>query len=320
VRERIDISTDRMEVHLCRLGPEVGPPALLVPGLGASPLIFELQPDRPLTELLRAGGRTPWAVDFHVNWRRRGQDSSALVGAVEDAIVELAALTGHPIERTVGIGHSLGGMLLLALACDGVPFEKLVMLGTGLDLREGASNLTRAIGLAPIGRAMQLLRPRATGVPIRGVARLTAPLSGRRIASPFERDQFFPGTTDGAVIRHFVREAVRDLSIPLLMDLAALFTEGGLHLGTDAPLKEAVRSLDLPVLFVAARQDKQMPLAAVRDAADRVPGARLIEVGIDERGRGYGHVDLLSGRDAAEEVLLPVVAFLDAQDRVREAS
>ena len=320
VQERIDISTDRLEVHLCRLGPEVGPPVLLVPGLGASPRVFQLQPDTPLTDLLRQRGRTPWAVDFHVRWRRRGQDSSALTGALEDAILELADRTGHSPRWMEGIGHSLGGMLLLSLACEGVPFRRLVMLGTGLDLSGSASHLRRVLGLLPFARGMQALRPRATGIPIRTVTRLASPLCGRVVSTPMERDQFHPGTTDGEVVRRFLRDAVRDLSIPLLMDLSELFTETGLTLGSGAPIKEAVRQLDLPVLFVAGRQDRQMPLDAVRDAAGRVPGARLIEVGQNTAGRGYGHLDLLCGRRAAHEVLLPVVDFLDEHRSMATAS
>ncbi len=311
MQERIDISTDRLEVHLCRLGPEVGPPVLLVPGLGASPLVFELQPQIPLTDLLRERGRTPWSVDFHVRWRRRGQDGSALVGALEDAILELAELTGHSPRWMEGVGHSLGGMLLLALACAGVPFSRLALLGTGLDLSGSASHLRRALGLLPLGRGLQLLRPRARGIPIRRVTRLAAPLCGRAVATPMERDQFAPGSTEGPVIRRFLRDAVRDLSIPLLMDLSALFTEPGLRFGAGPAVKEAVRGLELPVLFVAGRQDRQMPLRSVRDAAARLPGARLVEVGEDGRGRGYGHLDLLCGRRASDEVLLPVVDFLD---------
>ena len=320
MQERIDISTERLEVHLCRLGPEVGPPVLLVPGLGVSPLIFGLQPDRPLTALLRERGRTPWSVDFHVRWRRGGQDSSALLGALEDAILELADLTGHSPRWMEGIGHSLGGMLLLSLACEGVPLARLVMLGTGLDLSGSASHLRRVMSLLPLARGLQALRPRARGIPIRTVTRLAAPLCGRSVGTPMERDQFHPGSTDGAVVRRFLKDAVRDLSIPLLMDLSALFTERGLRLGSGPPLKEAVRALDLPVLFVAGRQDRQMPLRAVRDAADRVPGARLIEVGRDEPGRGYGHLDLLCSRRATDEVLLPVVDFLDEAGRLPAAS
>ena len=75
--------------------------------------------------------------------------------------------------------------------------------------------------------------------------------------------------------------------------------------------KEQVRHLDVPVMLVAGRQDRQCPVDSVRDAADRIPGSLLLEVGTAEPGLGYGHMDLLLGQRAATEVFPAILKFLE---------
>jgi pimeloyl-ACP methyl ester carboxylesterase len=309
VRDSIEVHSERVDVHLRRLGPVVGPPVLLVPGLGAAPEIFSMHPDRPLTTMLSEAGRTPWGIDFQMSWRRGSQDAGSLVHALEVALAELRREHDCLTEEVDAIGHSLGAMLLLAMAVDGATFRSLVVMASGVDFRQGSSTLRGVTKLVPIGRLLARLGPGRRGIPVEGLARHTARIYGRRVRLSFELDQFHPGTTDGAVIRRFMATAVRDLSIPLLLELATLFTERGLHLGAvDRPLREAVRDLALPVLVIAGRQDRTCPVEASIDVAHRIPGAELILLG--DEGPGYGHLDLLSGHQAPAEVLRPVVDFI----------
>lgn len=311
-REEIHVQGPQVDVHLVRAAPICGEPVVLVPGLGARPLAFELPEGRSLTAALHRAGRTPWLVDFDVHWRSSGQDATALLHALEVALAELRRHTGWGLHHVDAIGHSLGGILLLALAADGVPLRRLVTLASGLDYRLGRSPLPRALSLSPKGIGPLRIGARRGGLPVRRLASLAAPIMGRGLSLPIQRDQFHPGSTEGAVIRRMMREGVRDMPLALLLDLADLFTEGGLHLGrTDQPLKQAVSELTQPVLMVAARQDTQCPLASVRDAAARVPGARLLEVGGQGApGEGYGHVDLMTATRAPEQVFAPLLAFL----------
>jgi pimeloyl-ACP methyl ester carboxylesterase len=308
----LHVRNDALDVHLHRLGPQTDRDALLVPGLGASPHAFGARPGRSLVTDLRGAGFTPWTVDFQVTWRGRDQRADTLLHALEVAVAELERRPDGPRTPIVAIGHSLGGMLLLALAAEGVALSHLVTLGAGLDFRLGRSPLPRLLSLAPKGLPPVPLRLQRGGVPLRRLARVGAPLFGRGARLPVERDQFHPGATEGAVVRAVIREGVRDLPLPLLLELAALFTERGLHVGRrDLPLKEAVAAITVPTLLVGAVQDRQCPIAAVRDTARRIPGARLVEVGgSDARGEGYGHVDLMTARRAPEDVFDPVLAFV----------
>lgn len=308
----LHVRNDAVDVHLHRHGPQTQRDVVLVPGLGASPHAFLSRPGRSLASDLRGAGFTPWTVDFQVSWRGRDQRAETLLHGLEVAVAELERRPDGPRTPIAAIGHSLGGMLLLALAAEGVALSHLVTLGAGLDFRLGRSPLPRLLSLAPKGLPPLPLRVRRGGLPLRRLARAGAPLFGRGARLPVERDQFHPGATDGAVVRGVIRDGVRDMPLPLLLDLAALFTERGLHVGRrDLALKEAVGAIAVPTLLVGAVQDRQCPIAAVRDTARRIPGARLLEVGASgARGGGYGHVDLMTARRAPTDVFDPVLAFL----------
>lgn len=308
----LHVRNDSVDVHLHRHGPQTERDVVLVPGLGASPHAFLARPGRSLASDLRGAGFTPWTVDFQVTWRGRDQRAESLLHGLEIAVSELGRRPGGPRTPIAAVGHSLGGMLLLALAAGGGALARLVTLGAGLDFRLGRSPLPRLLSLAPKGLPPVPLRLRRGGLPLRRLARVGAPFFGRGARLPVERDQFHPGTTAGRVVRDVIRDGVRDMPLPLLLDLASLFTERGLHVGRrDVALKEAVGAIDVPTLLVGAVQDRQCPIAAVRDTARRIPGARLIEVGdSDAPGEGYGHLDLMTARGAPGDVFDPVLAFL----------
>lgn len=254
-----------------------------------------------------------------MGWLRPGQCGSSLLDALSRALDELGRVTGHP--RPLAAGHSLGGILLLALAAEGQPLQAVLTLGTGLDHRQGHADLKHVFRFVRLrgrirGRSLPLV-----GFPVERPARLLAPAFGRGLDLPLELDQFHPGSTDGAVVRRFFREGVADLPVPLLLDLAGLFHARGLFLGDhDAPLKERVRALRLPLMLVAGRQDRQCPLGSVHDTWARVPGAQLLEVGEAAHGRGYGHMDLLLGERAPDEVFAPCCRFLAEAAGLAEAA
>lgn len=308
-----------VQVQVEQVGPTRGAPVLLVPGLAASPLPFVTHGQRSLATSLQGAGRTPWTADFAVSWRGRDQGATALLLGLEQAVAELSRHTGAPVHEIDAVGHSLGGILLLGLLADGLPLRRVVTLASGLDYSLGPSPLPRLLSLAPKGtRPLRLPLP-GGGLPTRSLARLGAPLFGRGLGLPVERDQFHPGTSDTATIRAVLSGGVRDLPWPLLFDLAELFTAEGLHLGVGGyPLRAAVSRIDQPVLLVGAQEDRQCPIESVRDAAARIPRGSLLELGAaTPAATGYGHLDLLCGRRAPEHVFDPLVAFLcDPADRL----
>jgi len=304
--DRIAISNPVLDLHLERQGADRGRPVVLVPGLGATARMFSLHHRRSLVETLQTAGHTPWTVRFGIHWRQRGQCATTLMTALQKGLASLAERGQVPDA----VGHSLGGMLLMGLCARGAPIRRLVTLGSAVDFRGGHPGLHHAVRLAAVaGRTGGLSA--AAGLPLRRASGLMAMLSGGRFEAPFVAGQFFPGTTDGATIRSFLREATTDLPIPLLLDLAGLFTPNGLRLD-GVPLRDAVRTMTRPLLLVLGEEDRQCPAASVRRTAERVSGAHVLAVGGSRRrGKGYGHVDLITGQDAPERVFEPLLAFLE---------
>lgn len=317
--EEIRVQGVDLDLVLRPLGPPSSSAVLLVPGLGATPLSFTLHERRSLAQALAAAGHQPWTADFQLHWRRPRQDAGALLRALELGLAELARATRQDPSAITAIGHSLGGILLFALAAREARLRRFAALASGLDYRLGRAPLPRAVSLAPKGLGPLAHGPlkdglaRLGGLPARRLAQAAAPLWGRGFELPFERDQFHPGCTPGPIRRRMMEEGVRDVPLALLLDLAGLFSRQGFALGDEGrPLREVVGRIAGRALLVAAVQDRQCPLASVRDAAARIPGARLLEVGAT--GTGFGHVDLLTGSEAPERVFAPVIRFLEERD------
>jgi len=284
-----------------------------VPGLSAGPLGFSLAGQRSLAGCLLAAGRSPWLLDIQYSaWKRQAQDFDCALACLRSAVEFLEQRGECEAGKLDGIGHSLGGLLLLALAAGGTPLRSVATLASALDYRHGRSSWAPVRSLAALGRALQPRAPRGlTGLPVELLGSLAAPLFGRRLPLPFEHLNFHPGSTDGPAIRKVVALGMRDLPLSLLLSLSGLLDDGGLIFGSPpAPLHERVAQLEIPVLLVAGLQDLQCSPEAVRAARDAIPGAQLLEVGAEEAGQGFGHYDLLTGRRASEAVFGPLARWL----------
>lgn len=300
---------------LRRYGPAASglPPILLVPGLSAGPFGFTVGGERSLVGVLSAAGRTVWTMDLgYSTGSRTRQDFSAVVESVRRAIEVLDRRAHGGADWALdAVGHSLGGHLLLAAAADGAPVRKLVTVATALDYRKGGSAWAALAPAARLGKLEPNRRAPGGGIPVELLSSLAWPLFGRAVPMPFQENNFHRGSTDGATIRAVIARSMRDLPLPLIASLAGLVLPEGLTWGDpERSLTEDAATLDLPVLLVAGRQDRQCPVDAVRHAADVLPNARLLEVGEDRVGDGFGHYDVVTGRGATQSVFRPVLEFL----------
>ncbi|MCP4872693.1 MAG: alpha/beta hydrolase [Proteobacteria bacterium] len=286
---------------------------LLVPGLSAGPFGFTVGGERSLVGALAAAGRSVWTVDlgYSVNSPTR-QDFSAVVESVRRAIdvLDRRAEAGNDWAPDA-VGHSLGGHVMLALTAVGAPIRRLATIATALDYRKGGSAWTALSAPARLGKLEARRRSARGGIPVELLSTLTWPLFGRAVPMPFQENNFHRGATDGPRIREVVARSMRDIPLPLLASLAGLVLPEGLTWGDPKrSLTDAVADIEVPVLVVGGRQDRQCPVEAVRHAAATIPGARLLEVGEDRTGLGFGHYDVVTGTRAPEQVFGPVVDFL----------
>jgi len=283
------------DVRMTFRGPEDGPQVLLVPGLGATRRIFEINDRQTLPDLLLERGFRVLAVEFRTHWRDRHQSLASLMEVLHAATADLG-----PLDL---VGHSLGGMLALGLAAEGLPIQRIVTMGSGLDYRGGPSTFAPALGLIPFARRAGLTR----GLPVKRAARTLAALGGGPTLLG-RRDQFHPGNTSLHSQRRAYGEAIGDIPLPLLLDLGGLFSDPGLLLPDGRSLRDASAQLPQPVLAIGGRHDRQCPVAAVEHLADLVPDGRALIVGDD--AVGYGHIDMLTAAHAVHAVFATAADFL----------
>ena len=311
--EEIQLATPTVDLRLVCAGRAHGPPVLLVPGLAAGPMPFVVHPSRSLAETLERHGLQPWTVEFEFAWRRGGPGVSCLVSALDAALEALCGRCAVQRSEAQAIGHSLGGLLLLALQVGRRPLGGLVTLATAARFQTRSAPVwAKGLGAcAPlVGRVRPVLRG---GVPTRTLARLVSAHPSLEATGLFTGLQFHPATTEPAHRQAVLRHGVRDLPLRLVADLAELYAPKGLRLETGECLASALEGLDRPLLLVAARQDMQCPLAAVHDTHERARGSTLLELGVPVPGapeEGWGHLDLLTGSRAPEAVFEPVAAFV----------
>ena len=320
--ESVDVTTAdgwRLALHRYRRAaatPVRRHPALLVPGLGANRVSFDLAADLSLArrlagrgyevfvpelrghglsempKLLRGKKRFGWSFDDYLT-----KDIAAHLDAV-------AAATGA--KQVHWVGHSMGGILLYAhLASGGSKSVKSgITIGSSLDYSGSKS------WFKPIAR-MQWITGMVPAVPLGWMSLVGAPLAARGRGSVADRFVVHPANVDAKSYRLLQATCFHAVSSPVLKQLATAFVEGGLRtLDGKRAYSDGLRKAKSPVLAIAGDRDMQCPPDAAR--------ATLEELGSEEKElkvfAPYGHFDLLMGRAAAREVLPSIDAWLDAHD------
>jgi pimeloyl-ACP methyl ester carboxylesterase len=268
---------------------------LYVPGLAAGPAPATLGGAGSLWASLHGAGFTPVLAAPVLSWRARGQGFADHVDALGALIAGLPA----PVDL---VGHSMGGLLSLAVAARGAPVRRIVTLGTGVDLHHHPP-----IGLGGLGPALSTvgagLRALPGALPVGALARALAPQLARH-GGPIVDAQFAAGSTPPRIQAAFFRDGVVDLPFALLADLAGALGPRGLLLDGQ-PLHAALGALRLPVLCVGASGDPQVPPGAVADLAARLPhGALVLLPG------PFAHLDLLTAPAATAALFPRLRAFL----------
>ena len=261
-----------ISLRVIESGPVDGTPVVLVHGWGASVYSFA----ETIPALAAAGYRVV-AIDLpgHGLSDKPRDESAYTRGALGDAVLAVVAALG--IERFIGIGHSMGGGILLDLALRGTPSMQ-------------ALGLVNAVGLGT-PRAMALIRLMSP----RLVNRVTPMLLTRWLVEQILRVAF---ATPG-------RPTPRDIDeywAPTQFAEFAAACRACVHRFAWSGLShDALRSLTIPVLVVSGPRDH-----VVRDGTARaahIPGARIAVI------PGAGHI---VQQECADQTNAELLAFLGA--------
>ncbi|MBP7003478.1 alpha/beta fold hydrolase [Amaricoccus sp.] len=294
-----------------------GPAVLVIPSLINRAYILDL--DRPWSMLrwLAGQGLRPLLLDWGAPGRAEAGFALDDYGALrlEPALAQARALSGRPVAL---IGYCMGGTLaaglaarrpegIAALAILGSPWDFVSARGFAGQLRA----MVRASGADRIERQLDTLGEAFGFVPVSTFQGLFALVSPVQATLKFQR--FARLDPASAAARHFV--ALEDwLADGVAMPAPAaknLLVDWQIHNATaagrwrflGAPVDPA--AIRAPALVVAGTRDSIAPAPLALPLARAIPGARALEP-------RAGHVGMIVGSLALEEVWRPLAAFLHA--------
>lgn len=314
-------TVDGHELPLYHHEAQGGPPRgtiLCLHGLGASHFNFNYPGTANLAAWLAQRGYDVWVTSLRGDYDARPPTQGHGDGYSFDLYVErdLAAVMTH-VRKHPGnahihlLGHSMGGLLAYAWIAlhgqDGLASICAIASPVGFEEKGAVLDhqrwLENVIGVLP-------------KAPIRTLARLGAPWLGLLKHSPIIRKQF---NADNMVVRYTQRAMYNALSnVPrgVMLQFADWIKEDVFRKADQTvDYRAALSGLTIPLCVIAGSVDLLARPGNVMRAyqAATSPVKKAITLG---RASGclmdYGHIDLVFGQRAPEEVFPHVLAFLES--------
>jgi pimeloyl-ACP methyl ester carboxylesterase len=297
-------------------------PVLMVHGLGANRLNFDLDDRHSLARAARARGYDVYVLELRgagLSISPGGQDRFNFqwgfgdYSQVDLPVAVQAVLDKSGAQAVHGVGHSMGGMLFYSL---GVRQPKSLKSITAV-----GAPLVCELDLAPRERRLlkvaTRLAPQSSQrrVPMRrlmGVAGRFVPIASRLVDGLLLNAQ----NTDPDVMGRMAREAINDVPLKLVLELTHQMANGKNAEGPYA-YEQHLDRINVPVFAMGGSADRIAPPQSVAAAVARLAAT---DVRYREMGRkfgdsaDYGHVDLLVGKNAPDEVFPLLLDFLDEVD------
>jgi pimeloyl-ACP methyl ester carboxylesterase len=292
------------------------PPVILCPGYSCNRVFMDSDERYSLARYLARRGFDTWVLELRghgysepVGERREDWTFDDLVRLdVPTAVSAVRALSGR---RPVWIGHSMGGILMYAaLGTDTALQESvagLVTLASPVAFPPLASPLLRGLG------QLLVTLPVPERVPQRGV--LVALWSALSWAPGMLEVGMNPANVDRAAFGEALRRCICSVPRSLLRQLAEWSLTGELR-SCDYRLdyRASLSDIHTPALIIAGTVDRLAAPQIVRVAFDRISSRQkqYREFGIRHGDRAdYGHVDLIFGRHAPEEVFSTIATWIE---------
>jgi predicted alpha/beta hydrolase len=289
-------------------------PVILCHGLAATGRNMDLPGRYSLAHTLAARGYDCFVLELRGHgaprpprgraWRRFNFDDYVRRD-VPAALAAVRRASGR--DRVAWVGHSMGGMVGYALggSAQGSALLALVAIASPV---AWAPWIRR---LAPSLRWLPRLLP--SRVHLRFYATGFAPFAGRYFP-PGDPLRYMRENIDAPLLKRIAASVPGDISPQLLRQCLRWASEDRFDAEDgQADYREGLRTARAPALFIAAALDNLAPPPAV-EAAHALWGGekhfRLFTRG-EGASAGYGHIDLVFGRRAPDEVFPEIAAFLD---------
>ncbi|MCW5829950.1 MAG: alpha/beta fold hydrolase [Deltaproteobacteria bacterium] len=321
----IALADDGHPVALHRIRPEgetKGRPVILCHGIACNRYFFDHHPERSFARSLAREGRDVWILEMrgHGHSRRASRVETILrhqwqfddyvMGDLPAAIRTVQERTGA--DRVDWIGHSMGGMVMYAylMTHPGEDVGTVVALGS-------PTFIDNRFWFWQVAAAIQPFTRFIPNYPVRFIAWAAAPFI--LALHPFIPNPFYTSgnmrARDAARLFQNVLDDVsnEEFRVGATFIRRKGFRSPSLKLNYAASFDRVRR----PLLVVAAAHDVLAPPRDVYAAYDRSASAdkRYVNLGRREGySADYGHVDLVMGKRALEEVLPIVTEWLQRHD------
>lgn len=316
------VTEEKFELALERLYPEQRfrrrSAVVLVHGIFVNSRIFNLDDDQSLARYLAGDGFDVWNLSL----RGTGRSLNPLRGGPKswtlDDIVErdLSAVLRYVQKESGGskilwVGYEMGGLLLYGY------LEKRGDSGVAALVTVGAPVTFDQPQQEPMKR---LLRLEDSPTLKRAFLYFNAPFFARLLI-PFvpkiERFFYNPENIDEDVKARLLDDALAEIH-PGVLDHLLLMIRRGEFVSArgDFSYRKTLGKIRLPILLLGGEGDMLAPPESLR-VVHRGVGSKdrtLRIIGAGSKGSSYGHVDLMAGRKAREEVFPLIGQWLKQRD------
>ncbi len=311
-------ATDGGAYELRRLRGD-GRPVLLVHGIAVNHRTSDALPDVSLAQDLARRGFDVWLLTLRsglhaVPWRRRPEvrfDAMARFDVPE----AIASIQRHRAEECQPalpvhyVGHSMGGMLLMASVgrfLDDDALDRVVIVGSPGRV------------VSPI-RALRILarwpRPLMPMLPLRLAARTYA-FASEWFPTPIHRLFVNPAQLHRGTLARTLAHSIESIPAPLVADFATwIASDGELRLPDGTHALDGLEGARSPALFIAGAADRIAPPDTVRrgfEAWGAESGVDKHFVVLDDHrcDQPYGHGDMMFGVHAPRDVFQQIADYL----------
>lgn len=289
-------------------------PILLCHGLGANRWSFDTEPSVSLTQYLVQQGYDVFAVDLRGHGRSEKPATSNkqwdwgfndychhdLDGAI-DKVLQISGT-----EQLHYIGHSMGGLLLLARAAlQDIRIKSAITLGSTLDYSDSPSMFHSLIKIKPLGKLLPAIPVHWTSAASSVATKFTAKAIDPVLVNP--------SNVDRQLYRKMAAIALHPVSGKVMMDLCQAVDGTGLESidGSIYADRLVEQGYGFPVLSVAGSVDIQCPpVAAARFGTEHIVFGQAFG-----QQQDYGHDDLIMGKNAHTETWPIYLAWLEKNEQ-----
>jgi len=307
-------TSDGAEVALHRHAA-TGPPVLIIHGISSNHRFWDLTEIHSLPVILADEGFDAWALDLrgHGEAMEKGDGTPQRHGwTVDDygrhdvhaAIRHIQVETGH--DRIAVVGHSMGGMVVAAYhaAHGDDALSALVVVGSPLLFDQKTTvNRIKTIG-ASLGQAWERFNTQKV-----------AKAAAHTIRLPGEGLLYTRSNITPRMRRTMLSQVASPLSREELGHFKEIF-RAGRFISADGSQDylQTLATLDIPLLSIAGENDRVAPPSSVAAWTTHAGSSDETQWVMSE-GNGhaadYGHLDLVLGKEAREDVLNPIVSWLE---------